>query len=57
MVSSREWTYVSELYGRGIYYLPHVMVAADAMDKGIKIAESSSEGRPEDKGHHCHARR
>ena len=27
---------VSELYGRGIYYLPHVMVAADAFDKGIK---------------------
>ncbi len=32
---------VSELYGRGIYYLPHVMVAADAMDKGIKIAEAA----------------
>jgi methanol corrinoid protein len=32
---------VSELYGRGIYYLPHVMVAADAMDKGMKVAEAA----------------
>ncbi|WP_026069014.1 methanol--corrinoid methyltransferase [Methanomassiliicoccus luminyensis] len=32
---------VAELYGRGIYYLPHVMVASDAMDKGIKLAEKS----------------
>jgi methanol corrinoid protein len=32
---------VSELYGRGIYYLPHVMVASDAMDKGMKIAEGA----------------
>ncbi len=32
---------VAELYGRGIYYLPHVMVAADAMDKGIKLAEKA----------------
>ena len=32
---------VSELYGRGIYYLPHVMVAADAFDKGIKVAEKA----------------
>ncbi len=31
---------VGELYGRGIYYLPHVMVAADAMDRGVKLAES-----------------
>jgi len=30
---------VGELYGRGIYFLPHVMVASQAMDKGIKIAE------------------
>ncbi len=30
---------VAELYGRGIYYLPHVMVASDAMDKGIRICE------------------
>jgi methanol corrinoid protein len=35
---------VSELYGRGIYYLPHVMVAADAFDKGIKLAEKSMKG-------------
>jgi len=32
---------VAELYGRGIYYLPHVMVASDAMDKGVKQAEKS----------------
>jgi len=35
---------VSELYGRGIYYLPHVMVAADAFDKGIKVAEKAMKG-------------
>jgi methanol corrinoid protein len=35
---------VSELYGRGIYYLPHVMVAAQAMDKGIKTAETKMKG-------------
>jgi methanol corrinoid protein len=35
---------VSELYGRGIYYLPHVMVAADAFDRGIKLAEKSMKG-------------
>ncbi len=35
---------VSELYGRGIYYLPHVMVASQAMDKGIKKAESKMKG-------------
>jgi len=27
---------VAELYGRGIYYLPHVMVASDAMDKSVE---------------------
>lgn len=32
---------VSELYGRGIYYLPHVMVASDAMGKGMKLAEAA----------------
>ncbi|NLI74432.1 MAG: methanol--corrinoid methyltransferase [Euryarchaeota archaeon] len=32
---------VSELYNRGIYYLPHVMVSADAMDRGIKLAEEA----------------
>ncbi len=32
---------VSDLYGRGIYYLPHVMVSADAMDRGIKLAEKA----------------
>jgi len=32
---------VSDLYGRGIYYLPHVMVSADAMDRGIKLAEEA----------------
>jgi methanol corrinoid protein len=41
---------VSELYGRGIYYLPHVMVAADAMDKGIKLAEKSLSGDRKMKG-------
>ena len=41
---------VSELYGRGIYYLPHVMVAADAMDKGIKLAEKSLTGERKVKG-------
>ena len=35
---------VSELYGRGIYYLPHVMVSADAFDKGIKLAEKNMKG-------------
>jgi methanol corrinoid protein len=42
---------VSELYGRGIYYLPHVMVAADAMDKGIKIAEAALTSERKVKGH------
>jgi len=41
---------VSELYGRGIYYLPHVMVAADAFDKGIKLAEKNIAGGRETKG-------
>ncbi len=41
---------VAELYGRGIYYLPHVMVASDAMDKGIKIAEKSLTGARKLKG-------
>jgi methanol corrinoid protein len=41
---------VGELYGRGIYYLPHVMVAADAMDRGIKMCESKMKGAREMKG-------
>ncbi|WP_019176359.1 B12-binding domain-containing protein [Methanomassiliicoccus luminyensis] len=41
---------VGELYGRGIYYLPHVMVAADAMDKGVKICESKMTGAREGRG-------
>jgi methanol corrinoid protein len=41
---------VGELYGRGIYYLPHVMVAADAMDKGVKICESKMKGIRETRG-------
>lgn len=41
---------VSEIYDRGIYYLPHVMVAADAFDKGIKVAESKLSGGRQTKG-------
>ena len=41
---------VGELYGRGIYYLPHVMVAAQAMDKGIKTAEAKMKGERESRG-------
>ena len=41
---------VSELYGRGIYYLPHVMVASDAMDKGMKVAEGALKGGSKKKG-------
>ena len=41
---------VSELYGRGIYYLPHVMVASDAMDKGMKVAEGALKGGAKKKG-------
>jgi methanol corrinoid protein len=41
---------VAELYGRGIYYLPHVMVCADAMDKGIKVAEKALKGERVFKG-------
>jgi methanol corrinoid protein len=41
---------VSELYGRGIYYLPHVMVAADAMDKGVKLCEKNMKGDMKKKG-------
>jgi methanol corrinoid protein len=41
---------VGELYGRGIYYLPHVMVAADAMDRGVKLCESKMKGARETKG-------
>ena len=41
---------VSELYGRGIYYLPHVMVAADAMDRGVKLCESKMASAREAKG-------
>jgi methanol corrinoid protein len=41
---------VGELYGRGIYYLPHVMVAADAMDRGVKLCESKMKGAPKTKG-------
>jgi methanol corrinoid protein len=36
---------VSELYGRGIYYLPQVMVAADAFDIGLKFAERTMKGQ------------
>lgn len=36
---------VSELYGRGIYYLPQVMVAADAFDIGLKFAEKTMKGQ------------
>ena len=41
---------VGELYGRGIYYLPHVMVAADAMDRGVKLCESKMTGAREMRG-------
>ncbi|HSV42151.1 MAG TPA: cobalamin-dependent protein [Methanomassiliicoccales archaeon] len=41
---------VAELYGRGIYYLPHVMVAADAMDRGIKLCEKNIKGARKMKG-------
>jgi methanol corrinoid protein len=41
---------VAELYGRGIYYLPHVMVAADAMDKGVKLCEKNIKGERVTKG-------
>ncbi|MGD0816860.1 MAG: B12-binding domain-containing protein [Methanomassiliicoccales archaeon] len=36
---------ISELYGRGIYYLPQVMVAADAFDIGLKFAERTMKGQ------------
>ena len=41
---------VGELYGRGIYYLPHVMVAADAMELGVKFCESRMKGTRETRG-------
>jgi len=41
---------VAELYGRGIYYLPHVMVAADAMDRGVKLCEKNIKGDRKMKG-------
>ena len=41
---------VSEIYDRGIYYLPHVMVAADGFDKGIKVAEKALAGERQVKG-------
>lgn len=41
---------VGELYGRGIYFLPHVMVAAQSMDKGIKVAETKMTKAREAKG-------
>lgn len=41
---------VSELYGRGIYYLPQVMVAAQAMEKGVKKAETKMKGERESHG-------
>ncbi len=41
---------VGELYGRGIYYLPHVMVAAEVMDKGVKLCESQMQGARETRG-------
>ncbi|KXB06533.1 methanol:corrinoid methyltransferase [candidate division MSBL1 archaeon SCGC-AAA382C18] len=31
---------VSELYGRGIYYLPQVILASDAMSLGIELCEA-----------------
>lgn len=31
---------VSELYGRGIYYLPQVILSSDAMSKGIELCEA-----------------
>ena len=34
----------------GIYYLPHVMVAADAMDRGVKLCESKMTGAREMRG-------
>ncbi len=36
---------VSELYARGIYYLPQVMVASDAFDIGLKFAERTMKGQ------------
>ena len=41
---------VAELYGRGIYYLPHVMVASDAMTRGTKVAEAALGGERKYKG-------
>lgn len=41
---------VGELYGRGIYYLPHIMMAAEVMDKGVKICEIQMKGVRETKG-------
>lgn len=41
---------VSELYGRGIYYFPHVMMAADLMDRGLKMCESHLTKERETKG-------
>lgn len=41
---------VAELYGRGIYYLPHVMVASDAMTRGTKVAEAALSGERKYKG-------
>ena len=41
---------VAELYGRGIYYLPHVMVASDAMTRGTRVAESALSGERKYKG-------
>lgn len=41
---------VSELYGRGIYYFPHVMMAADLMDRGLKMCESNLTKERETKG-------
>ena len=41
---------VAELYGRGIYYLPHVMVASDAMTRGTRVAEAALSGERKYKG-------
>ena len=48
---------VAELYGRGIYYLPHVMVAADALDKGVKLCEGTIRATGRRRANWCHARR
>lgn len=41
---------VTKLYEDGIYYLPQVMLAADAMQAGINILEKATGGKLEKKG-------